>query len=104
MENEIAVYSEVTKANGKAKLVKTELKSKSYYESDNIVFYSVEQLKTLLSGINNDFHKLVALLLYETGARVEEARNLKFSDVENGNGRVKVLTLKQRKKIRFTGI
>ena len=98
MENEIAVYSEITKANGKAKLVKTELKSKSYYESDNIVFFSVEQLKTLLSGIGNDFHKLVVLLLYETGARVEEARNLKFSDVENGNGRVKVLTLKQRKK------
>ena len=98
MENEIAVYSEITKANGKAKLVKTELKGKSYYDADNIVFYSVEQFKTLLSGIGNDFHKLVVLLLYETGARVEEVRELKFSDVENGNGRVKVLTLKQRKK------
>ncbi len=35
--------------------------------------------------------------MYETGARVEEARDLKFSDVEPGTGRVKVLTLKQRK-------
>ena len=96
--NEVAIYSEIKKANGKTKLVETELKGKNnYYDNDNIVFYSTEQLKALLDGITNEFHKLAVLLMYETGARVEEIRELKFSDVES-SGRIKVLTLKQRKK------
>jgi len=41
---------------------------------------------------------MAILLLYETGARIEEARALKFSDIDMSNGRIKVLTLKQRKK------
>ena len=95
--NEVAIYSEIKKANGKTKLVETELKGKNnYYDNDNIVFYSTEQLKALLDGITNEFHKLAVLLMYETGARIEEVRELKFSDVES-SGRIKVLTLKQRK-------
>ena len=96
--NEVVVYTEIRKSNGKTKLVETELKGKNnYYDNDNIVFYSVEQLKTLLDGITNEFHKLAVFLLYETGARIEEVRELKFSDVES-SGRIKVLTLKQRKE------
>jgi len=95
MENEIMVVSELTKGR-KTKLVKSELKSGSYFDNDKIVFFSKEQLKRLLGGIKNDFHRLAVLLLYETGARAEEVRELKFSDVEN-TGRIKVLTLKQRK-------
>ena len=95
--NEIIVVNEIQKSGGKTKLVRTELKGNNYYENDNIVFYSAEQLKALLEGTANDFHKLAILIMYETGARVEEARALKFSDVEPGTGRVKVLTLKQRK-------
>ena len=97
MDNEVVVYTEIKKSNGKTKLVETELKGKNnYYDNDNIVFYSVEQLKALLDGITNEFHKLAVLLMYETGARIEEVRELKFSDVES-SGRIKVLTLKQRK-------
>ena len=95
--NEIIVVNEIQKSGGKTKLVRTELKGNNYYENDNIVFYSTEQLKALLEGTANDFHKLAILIMYETGARVEEARALKFSDIEAGTGRVKVLTLKQRK-------
>ena len=101
MDNEVVVYSEIKKSNGKTKLVETELKGKNnYYDNDNIVFYSVEQLKALLDGITNEFHKLAVLLMYETGARIEEVRELKFSDVES-SGRIKVLTLKQRKENRI---
>ena len=95
--NEIIVVNEIQKSGGKTKLVRTELKGNNYYENDNIVFYSAEQLKALLEGTANEFHKLAILIMYETGVRVEEARALKFSDVEAGTGRVKVLTLKQRK-------
>ena len=95
MENEIVIVNEIVKG-GKTKLVKTELAGKNYYDNDNIVFYSVEHLKRLIDGITNEFHKLAVLLLYETAARIEEVRALKFSDVES-SGRIKVLTLKQRK-------
>ena len=98
--NQIAIYTEtpITKNGKKTELVKTDLKTNNYYENDNIVFFTASQIKTLTDGIDNPFHKLVILLLYETGARIEEARILKFSDIDTGNGRVKVLTLKQRKK------
>jgi len=97
MENEIAIVSEIVKNSGKTKLVKSALKSGSYFDNDKIVFFSKEQLKRLLYGIKNDFHRLAVLLLYETGARAEESRELKFADIEN-TGRIKVLTLKQRKQ------
>jgi len=97
MENEIVVVSEITKGGGKTKLVKSELKSGSYFDNDKIVFFSREQLKKLLDNIKNDFHRLAVLLMYETAGRAEEVRELKFSDVEN-TGRIKVLTLKQRKE------
>jgi len=96
MENEIEVVTEIVKNGKKTKLVKSELKSNNYFDNDKIVFFSKEQLKRLLNGIKNDFHKMAVLLLYETGARAEEARDLRFSDVEK-SGRIKVLTLKQRK-------
>jgi len=96
MENEIEVVTELVKKGRKTKLIKSDLKSGSYFDNDKIVFFSREQLKRLLDGIKNDFHRLAILLLYETGARAEEARELKFNDVEN-TGRIKVLTLKQRK-------
>ena len=97
--NQIAIYAEtpITKNGKKTELVKTDLKTNNYYENDNIVFFTASQIKTLTDGIDNPFHKLVILLLYETGARIEEARSLKFSDIDAGNGRVQVLTLKQRK-------
>ncbi len=98
--NEIVIYTEtpITKNGKKTELIETDLKTNNYYENDNIVFFTAMQIKTLTDGIDNPFHKLVILLLYETGARIEEARTLKFSDIDTGNGRVKVLTLKQRKK------
>ena len=98
--NQIVIYAEtpITKNGKKTELIETDLKTNNYYENDNIVFFTASQIKTLTDGIDNPFHKLVILLLYETGARIEEARTLKFSDIDTGNGRVKVLTLKQRKK------
>ncbi|RZV39162.1 MAG: site-specific integrase [Candidatus Acidulodesulfobacterium acidiphilum] len=98
--NQIAIYAEtpITKNGKKTEFIETDLKTNNYYENDNIVFFTASQIKTLTDGIDNPFHKLVILLLYETGARIEEARTLKFSDIDTGNGRVKVLTLKQRKK------
>ena len=98
-KNEIIIYTEtpIAKNGKKTELIETDLKTNNYYENDNIVFFTTQQIKALLDGIDNPFHKLAILLLYETGARIEEARALKFSDIDTGNGRVKLLTLKQRK-------
>jgi len=99
-KNEITIYTEtpITKNGKKTELVRTDLKTNNYYENESIVFFTTAQIKTLIDGIEKPFHKLVVLLLYETGARVEEVRALRFSDIDMSNGRIKVLTLKQRKK------
>jgi len=105
MENKVAIYPEVeivrevATRNNKTKLVRTDLKGKdNYYEDNNIVFYTASQIKTLIDGTENLFHRMAMLLLYETAARIEEARALRFSDVDTATGRIKVITLKQRKK------
>jgi integrase len=94
--NEIVVYTEIAKGK-KTQLVETGLKSDNYYDDNNIVFFTGTQLKALLDGIDNSFHRFIVLTLYETGGRVDECRNIKFSDIDAGTGRCKVLTLKQRK-------
>lgn len=97
--NEITIYTQSFPKNGKkTEIVKSGLKTNNYYENDNIVFFTAMQFKILIDGIDNPFYKLIILLLYETGARIEEARALKLSDIDTENWCIKVLTLKQRKK------
>lgn len=100
MDNEIVIYTEtpVNKTGNKTELVKTDLSTNNYYENNNIVFFTTYQIRTLIDGIDNQFHRLAILLLYETGTRIEEARALRFNDIDTDTGRIKVLTLKQRKK------
>lgn len=71
---------------------------KSYFDNEDIKFFTVAEFKRLIDGTDNQFYKMAIMLLYETGARIEEARNIKFSDMDSSNGRIKIITLKQRKK------
>lgn len=71
--------------------------SKNYYKEENIQFFKVEELNELISNTNPNFYKMIFLLIYETGARIEEARALKFASINEEDGTIKMLTLKQRK-------
>ena len=71
---------------------------KSYFDNENIKFFTVTEFNRLIEYTDNQFYKTAILLLYETGARIDEARNIKFMDLDPETKRIKVLTLKQRKK------
>lgn len=90
----------VTYIEKKLKYNKTELveykgNSKNYYE-DEIKYLKESEVLKLLSGINNEFHKLLFSFLFETGARINEALQVKLNDFDLYNSTVKIHTLKQR--------
>lgn len=67
-------------------------------ESKTKYLKEVEVVK-LLSSIENEFHSLLFLFLFETGARCSEALNVKLKDIDPYNKTVKLITLKRRKQI-----
>ena len=95
---DIIIYEE--KKPGKVKLAAIEpvLSKKSYFDNEDIKFFTVSEINRLIDYTDNPFYKMAILLLYETGARIEEARNIKFMDIDPTTKRIKVLTLKQRRK------
>lgn len=97
-ENEITEYKEIKPYRKKYDDIEPVLTKKSYYNSETIKFFTETEIKRLVNDAENQFNTLILLLLYETGARIEEARAIKFNDIDDNNGRIKVLTLKQRSK------
>lgn len=89
---------EVVEIGQRNKLISIDHKSHSYYESENIKYFYIEQLRSFLDGVSNRFHQMIFLMLYETGARINEARNIRFMDIDNTTNKVKVYTSKQRKQ------
>ncbi|MHB8281229.1 MAG: tyrosine-type recombinase/integrase [bacterium] len=98
MADDVIKYQEIKPYRKKLDDIEPVRSKKSYFDNENIKFFTETEFKKLVSGSENQFTALVFLLLYETGARVQEARYIKFNDIDDSNGRVKVLTLKQRNK------
>lgn len=97
-ENEITEYKEIKPYRKKYDDIEPVLTKKSYYNNETIKFFTESEFKRLLLGAENQFNALIILMLYETGARIQEIRAVKFNDIDDNNGRIKVLTLKQRSK------
>ena len=103
MINDIVVYKE-NPVDERGRLKKKELDiapieaKKNYYDTADIKYFTMPEIKTLTGDAENLFYRLIFLVLYETGARVSESVNIKFGDIEPDTLRVKVLTLKQRRK------
>ena len=98
MINNLIPYEEKKPDRIKPVVVAPVRSKKSYFDNEDIKFFTVAEFNRLIDGIDNLFYKMAIMLIYETGARIEEARNIKFSDIDSSNGRIKILTLKQRKK------
>ena len=103
MINDIIVYKE-NPVDERVRLKKKEVDiapieaKKNYYDTADIKYFTMSEIKTLTGNAKNLFYKLIFLVLYETGARVSESINIKFGDIEPDTLRIKVLTLKQRRK------
>ncbi len=68
---------------------------KNYYEED-IKYLKESEVLMFLHGITNEFHKMLFLFLFETGARASEALQVRLSDIDFGQNTVKLVTLKRR--------
>ena len=67
----IEVFEERKISKKKTELAEVE-KSKSYYDSEEIKYFTDEEFKNLINTAN-DFYKLAYLLLFETATRISEA-------------------------------
>jgi len=94
---EIEVFEEKKIGRKKTELVPV---NESDYKNEEIKYFSRQEYTQLLDSMNG-FYKMVYFLLFETGARVEEARSIKFCDVDFPTGKIKINTLKQRKRIKY---
>ena len=94
---EIEVFEEKRIGRKKNELVQV---NESEYKNEEVKYFSREEYISLLDSANG-FYKMVYLLFFETGARVEEARSIKFCDVDFSTGKIKINTLKQRNKIKY---
>jgi integrase len=70
---------------------------KNYYDNNNVKYLTIDNIIKLIENTKNEYHKFIYMLMFETGGRINEVRELKFKDIEM-SGRVKIKTLKQRSK------
>ena len=68
---------------------------KNYYENEQIHYFYFKEYDEILYKASK-FYKLIYLLLFETAARVSEARAIKYKDFDMEESRLTVKTLKQR--------
>lgn len=62
---------------------------------------SPEEVKTIISSIDNTKHRTIISLLYSTGMRLSEVASLKIADIDSNAMRIKVVSGKGNKD-RFT--
>ncbi len=94
---EAVVYEEKKLKYNKTELVEYKEEKKSYYEEE-IKYLKEDEILKFLNGISNNFHQMIFLFLFETGARVSEALAVKIIDIDFKNNNVKLTTLKRRNK------
>ena len=97
---DIIIYEEKKPDRVKLAGIEPVRSKKSYFDNEDIKFFTVSEINRLIDT-DNPFYKMAILLIYETGARIEEARSIKFMDIDPAVKRIKVLTLKQRRKSRI---
>lgn len=78
------------------------IKNSNYYCNFNIKYFYEHEIKDLLSGIEseNEFYGIVFQFIFETAARIDEARNVKYHDIDFKKSTVQIETSKQRKSSR----
>jgi integrase len=77
-------------------LKNTSIKSWRNYYDEEIKYLKESEILKVLNGIENEFHKMLFLFLFETGARVSEILKVKISDIDFKYNKVKLITLKRK--------
>jgi integrase len=69
--------------------------SQNYLDNEAITYFYFDEYSRVLNNATK-FYRLVYLFLFETGARIEEARAVKYKDIDMDTNKIKMKTLKQR--------
>jgi integrase len=70
---------------------------KNYYDEE-IKYLKESEIISVFGSINNEFHKMLFQFLFETGGRISEVLQVKFSDIDFKYNKVRLLTLKRQNK------
>jgi integrase len=100
MPFEIEVFEENPETVAKKNNLPVENSLITDTEEEEIKYFYYDEYSRFLE-YSKGYYRLVYLFLFETGARIEEARAVKFKDLDQDASRVKIKTLKQRNKNRF---
>ena len=92
--DEVSVEEHLKEKKGRKEVMV--IKKKNYKKENDISYFNEEEVKKLIFHTSKTYYKFIYTLLFELGARIEEARSIKFRDVDLINNKIRVLTLKQR--------
>lgn len=84
---------------GRTEVVPTTLANDSYYDTagNRIKYFQISEVRELINRTEAVFYKMVYMFLFETAARVSEAREVRFKDIDFTTNKIKLITLKQRR-------
>lgn len=71
-------------------------KKKDFKKTNDLKYFTANEIKTLILKTDKGFYKYIYQVLFETGARIEELREVSFKDIDIENNRMRVKTLKQK--------
>lgn len=70
---------------------------KNYYDEE-VKYLKESEIILVFNEIKNELHKMLFQFLFETGGRISEVLQVKFSDIDFKYNKVKLLTLKRQNK------
>jgi integrase len=92
--DEVSIEEHLKEKRGRKEVVV--IKKKNYKKENDISYFNEAEIKKLIIHSKKVFYKFIYTLLFETGARIEEARAIRFRDVDLLNNKIRIITLKQR--------
>jgi integrase/recombinase XerD len=92
--DEVDIEEHLKEKRGRKEVVV--IKKKNYKKENDVSYFNDAEIKKLIVQTRKVFYKFVYTLLFETGARIEEARAVRFRDVDLLNNKIRLITLKQR--------
>lgn len=71
-------------------------KKKDFKKINDLKYFTSNEIKILILKTGKGLYKYIYQVLFETGARIEELRDVRFRDIDLENNRMRVKTLKQK--------
>ncbi len=71
-------------------------KKKDFRKTNDLKYFTATEVKNLIIRTERSNYKYIYQVLFETGGRIEEIRDVRFRDLDFENNRMRIKTLKQK--------